>query len=211
MRFLNLRKRYEQGKISFFANEFARSSREFERAGILTCCLSSMPLCPSLSGFILKRYASRPPTLSIVLNAPAVTLRRSLRPSASLQSALECTLGSHVRRVLLLNVSPTLFPDWIDRPSYKPVWSRFGLSAERDVFLNTAAVALNMVVDAVGGSEREKKEAREGTGREGQRATAGRRGSDVSRDSVVGRWTFGRTSVEYEVDGREAVVNFLSA
>jgi len=106
----------------------------------LTCCLNCIPLSPRRSGRILNRYESSPPTLSMVLRAPTVTLSLSDLPSASDQTALVCLFGSHVRRVLLLNVSPTALPDWSERPSYRPVWNRLGLSAEREVARRQADV-----------------------------------------------------------------------
>lgn len=106
-----------------------------------------MPFSPNRSGLILNRYASNPPTLSIVLKAPVVTLSANLRPSASEYTCLLWTLGNQVRRVLLLKVSPTAFPDWIERPSYRPVCNRLAFRADRDVARSRGSVG-NMVTRA---------------------------------------------------------------
>lgn len=90
-----------------------RAQNKRERTIFLNC----IPFSPSLSGFIRNKYASSPPTLSILLSAPAVTESLSFLPSASLQTFLLCRLGNHERRVLLLNVSPIWLPDIIERPS----------------------------------------------------------------------------------------------
>lgn len=48
-----------------------------------TIALNCIPFNPILSGFILNRYSSSPPHLSMVLSAPAVTLSLSLSPNDS--------------------------------------------------------------------------------------------------------------------------------
>ena len=88
------------------------------RNALMTAALISHPRGPS--SFILPRlvqvkYASNPPTLSIVRRTLVTILSRTVRPKASDHNDLTLMFGRHTRRVRLKN-SETLLPKWIVLP-----------------------------------------------------------------------------------------------